>query len=108
MSGMGFSFEERGDTKMAVGEAISNAIRHGAKERPRETVAVRCLISPRMLVVEVCDDGLGFDADAYESPREGELLEGGMGIKFMRQCMDEVTFDFSSGTIARLIKHVCI
>lgn len=104
---MPFTDEEKGDIRLAVGEAISNAIRHGCRDQATATVAVRCVATKRNLVVEISDNGSGFDADAYIAPSiPDDLPESGMGIKFMRQYMDDVSFQFSSGTTIRLIKHV--
>lgn len=105
---MPFSSEERGDIKMAVGEAISNAVKHGCKYDEAATVEMRCLATRDRLVVEISDHGQGFDPDSYTAPSiANELPESGMGINFMRKCMDEVSYRFSQGTTIKLVKLVC-
>lgn len=106
MSGMSFSDEDRCDAKLAVGEAITNAIKHGCEENPSETVTVRCLATNHRLVIEISDNGGGFDiVEVLSSPMNPEEREGGMGIRCMQHCMDEVSFDFDAGTTVRLVKR---
>ncbi|MEN6520891.1 MAG: ATP-binding protein [Armatimonadota bacterium] len=106
-SRMRFTDGELGDIKLAVGEAISNAIRHGCSENPDARVTIRVLATIDKLVIEMTDNGPGFNPDATsDSSMEALLPEGGMGIRFMRHCMDEVSFQFFEGTTIRLIKLV--
>lgn len=104
---MPFCAEERGDVRIAVGEAISNAIRHGCLEKPSERVAIRCVATCAQLVVEISDHGPGFSPDGIEeAPACHGLPEGNMGIACMRNCVDEVSFHFDHGTTIRLVKIV--
>lgn len=103
-----FTDDERADVKLAVGEAITNAIRHGCEEQAGEMVTVRLFATGQKLVIEIFDTGKGFDP-AQTAIRDDEwtLTEGNMGLRFMQQFMDEVSFDFSpGGTTIKLVKHV--
>jgi serine/threonine-protein kinase RsbW len=82
-----FDEETLGDLKLAVTEACSNSVRHGYGGG-EGTVEVSYELQPDRLVVEVEDDGPGFDAD---SPRDaaGDLIEGGLGIAIIRSVADE-------------------
>lgn len=91
---------------LAVGEAASNAVRHGCREDERKKVRVQSATDGHTLVIEISDPGPGFDPDEIPSPEIGELREGGMGIYFMRLTMDEVTYSFEDGTKVRLVKHL--
>jgi anti-anti-sigma factor len=91
---------------LAVGEAASNAVRHGCREDEQKKVRVQSATDGYALVVEISDPGPGFDPDLVPSPEVGELREGGMGIYFMRLTMDEVTYTFDGGTKVRLVKHL--
>jgi serine/threonine-protein kinase RsbW len=91
---------------LAVGEAASNAVRHGCREDERKKVRVQSATDGHTLVIEISDPGPGFDPDRIPSPEPGELREGGMGIYFMRLTMDEVTYSFDEGTKVRLVKHL--
>jgi serine/threonine-protein kinase RsbW len=93
---------------LAVGEAASNAVRHGCREDERKKVRVQSATDGHTLVIEISDPGPGFDPDEIPSPELGELREGGMGIYFMRLTMDEVTYSFDEGTKVRLVKHLAV
>jgi serine/threonine-protein kinase RsbW len=95
--------------RLAVGEAASNAVRHGCGGNEDLKVKVECSTDGHTLVVEISDPGPGFDPDAVPVPRAGELQEGGMGIHFMRLTMDEVTYHFNgNGTKVRLVKSLSL
>jgi serine/threonine-protein kinase RsbW len=85
------SEEALGDLKLAVTEACTNSVRHGYAGR-EGTVDIVYELQPDRLVVEVADDGPGFDA-AGDRPSEENLAEGGLGIAIIRAVSDE----FESG-----------
>lgn len=93
------------DILIAVSEAATNALKHGSPGDERDEIAVRCHAEADRLVIDVMDQGRGFDPLAVPVPVAEQLREGGMGIFFMRTLMDEVSFDCSSGgTTVRLVK----
>jgi serine/threonine-protein kinase RsbW len=63
---------------------------------------------PPALVVEVLDEGEGFDLAAVASPLEPEnvLKSSGRGIFFMRSFMDDVSISRrpEGGTVVRMVK----
>jgi serine/threonine-protein kinase RsbW len=79
--------ETLGDLKLAVTEACSNSVRHGYGNGGNGTVEVSYELHPDRLVVEVEDDGPGFDPNT-QAPRNG-LAEGGLGIAIIRSLADE-------------------
>jgi len=79
--------EALGDMKLAVTEACTNSVRHGYNEG-EGTVEVVYELQPDRLVVEVADDGPGFDA-AGDRPAGNGLAEGGLGIAIIRAVSDE-------------------
>jgi serine/threonine-protein kinase RsbW len=82
-----FDEETLGDLKLAVTEACSNSVRHGYSNGGG-TVEIVYELQPDRLVVEVVDDGPGFDPEL--APRSGEeLSEGGLGIAIIRAVADE-------------------
>ena len=82
---------------VAVRESVINAIKHGNKEDRAKNVTVEFLLTPRErpqeFVVEVLDEGAGFDPDHVANPLEAEnvLKSSGRGIFFMKSFMDDVT-----------------
>jgi len=93
------------DIKVALGEALANAVRHGAPADGEGTVAVRALAYEDRIVLEVADAGAGFDGEHVSSA--DVYAPGGRGIMFMRALMDRVEFESSpaGGTLVRLVKH---
>lgn len=81
------SEEALGDLKLAVTEACTNSVRHGYAGRDG-TVDIVYELQPDRLVVEVADDGPGFDP-AGDRPSEENLAEGGLGIAIIRAVSDE-------------------
>jgi anti-sigma regulatory factor (Ser/Thr protein kinase) len=82
------------DLKLAVTEACTNSVQHaypeGTARDPRLTVRVS--LEPGLLVVDVTDEGVGFDSDrASLVIHEGEERERGMGLPIIRAVTD--TFD---------------
>jgi serine/threonine-protein kinase RsbW len=78
------------DLKLALTEAASNSVRHayvGADHAGLVEISYELL--PDRLVIEVTDDGEGFDPAAADGPPE-ELSEGGLGIAIIRAIADEV------------------
>ena len=81
------SEEALGDMKLAVTEACTNSVRHGYNDG-EGTVEVVYELRPDRLVVEVADDGPGFDAAGDRRLGDG-LAEGGLGIAIIQAVSDE-------------------
>ncbi len=92
---MGFGQLDVDDIKLAVGEAISNAIRHGSI--CDETIEVKCENRDGTLTVSLKYPSSAFDPQAVPAPTYASAPEGGMGIHFMRLVMDNVAYDFQDG-----------
>ena len=105
-SQLDFTYDIVKDLELAVGEACANAVEHVADETADEII-VRFLIDPNQLMIEVIDQGQGFDPEAAEPGAQGEWDEGGLGLMVIRELMDEleVTCDSDSGTCVRMVKH---
>jgi serine/threonine-protein kinase RsbW len=102
-----FDEDARSQVSMSVIEAGTNAIQHGHKRDPSKPVDIEYRMRPDQLEILVHDSGKGFDVGAINgditSP-EHLMDSRGRGIFIMKSCMDEVQFDFSSGTLVRLVK----
>jgi anti-anti-sigma factor len=94
------------DLKVAVGEALANAVRHGSPSGASDEVDVTVAAYDDRVVVSVRDKGAGFDG----APAAGDdvYASGGRGIMFMRALMDRVEFSVSDtgGTEVRLTKRL--
>jgi serine/threonine-protein kinase RsbW len=73
--------------RLALEEALVNAIEHGHRHDPSKRVAIRYRISPTHTLVEVKDEGPGFDPSAVPDPTDPENLErpSGRGLLLMRR-----------------------
>jgi len=80
------SDETLNDLKLAVTEACTNSVRHAYRENGG-TVDIVYELHDDRLVVEVSDDGSGFDPAAVAGA--DELSEGGLGIAIIRALTDE-------------------
>jgi serine/threonine-protein kinase RsbW len=77
------------DLKLALTEACSNSVRHAYDEGRLGVVQIRYELSPDRFVIEVDDEGSGFDPQTIERAQE-ELDEGGLGIAIIRALTDEL------------------
>jgi serine/threonine-protein kinase RsbW len=83
-----FADDTLADLKLALTEACSNSVRH-AYGGGHGHVDISFELREDRLIVEVADDGSGFEpAAAREAP--DELVEGGLGIAIIRSIADEV------------------
>lgn len=97
----GFDEEVRYAVKLAMSEAVTNAIQHGSTS-PHDEVRILAIEESGALVFEVTDTGRFRPRVA----RRGELPESGRGLEFMRRLMDEVDLRQTSyGTLLRFVKR---
>ena len=103
---MPFSEDQIGEIRLAVGEAMTNAVRHGGSGKSG-VITVRCIGTGDRLIVQISDDGPGFCPPEPDSIcPSGVPTEGGMGLMCMRQMADEVSFDFTNGTSVTIVKYI--
>ena len=91
---------------VALTEALSNAILRGNRGMRDKHVRVRAVVSDNALVLEVADEGAGFDLDActIDPTRPGNLeREDGRGLFLMRSLMDRVErYEADARNVVRL------
>jgi serine/threonine-protein kinase RsbW len=81
--------------RLALEEAIVNAIKHGNRMDPSKSVRILCEIDRDRVYVEVEDQGPGFNPAEIPDPTSEENLEkpGGRGIMLMRAFMTRVEYN---------------
>ncbi len=94
------------DVMIAVGEAITNAVRHGRSGADDSSFTVSCIANPERISVSVSDSGPGFRMEDIPTFEDALFREHGRGIYCMNALMDEVSFSFEGGTSVRLVKRV--
>jgi anti-sigma regulatory factor (Ser/Thr protein kinase) len=89
------------DVKVAMSEAVTNAIQHGSSS-PKDPIRIAIMAEGPALVFEVLDTG----RFRPRVMRRGELSESGRGLEFMRVLMDEVDLrPGDGGTLMRFAKR---
>ena len=93
---MGCAAGKEDQIRLALNEALANAVVHGCQKDPTKTIqcCVACDEARGMLIV-VRDPGPGFDPASIPSPIVGENLFAthGRGVFFINQMVDEVRFE---------------
>ena len=95
--------------ELAVREAVANAIIHGNGEDKDKRVTVKVRCDEDELLVEIADEGSGFDPDKLPDPSKPEnlLRPNGRGIFYMKKCMDSIDYDFQpTGTVVTMRKQL--
>jgi serine/threonine-protein kinase RsbW len=90
---------------VALSEALSNAMLRGNGDDSAKRVRVRACIDAVQLVLEVTDEGGGFDLDGYTADPttpENVAREDGRGLYLMRRLMDRVERFTDGGNVVRL------
>jgi serine/threonine-protein kinase RsbW len=93
---------------VALTEALSNAILYGNAQDSSKSVTLRATLNERDLVMEVVDEGMGFDMDACTiDPTSPDHIdrEDGRGLYLMRTLMDRVERFTDGGNVVRLTLH---
>jgi serine/threonine-protein kinase RsbW len=86
MAAVGYPEEDRFGLRLALEEALVNAIHHGNQGDPARRVRVRFEVGPDRVLAEVEDEGEGFDPARVPDPRSprGRGRSGGRGLFLMR------------------------
>lgn len=91
--------------RLAVEEALTNAVKHGNQMDPGKSVLVRYEVDAERFFIRITDEGPGFDPCDIPDPTAIENLERecGRGLFLIRHYMSEVEFEDDGRTI-RLVK----
>jgi serine/threonine-protein kinase RsbW len=96
---------QRLNIQYAVLEAATNAIVHGSPEGARNHVRIVFELTPQHLIVDISDQGPGFDPGSLPPCAEDSLSERGLGLRLMHGAMDRVEFfRDDGGLLVRLTK----
>lgn len=101
--------EVLGDLKLALTEACTNSVRHAYADGDG-MVEITYELHDDKLVVEVADEGEGFEPPATPSDAlaDDELSEGGLGIAIIEALADEfeIRERDQGGSSLRFVKHL--
>ncbi len=93
--------------KLALEEALTNAMRHGNRLDPDLFVDVCVELEGKKLVMKVKDEGGGFDFSKIPDPTHQDNKEkpNGRGVFLIKQLMNDVEF-FDGGSGIKMIKFL--
>ncbi|WP_068676120.1 anti-sigma B factor RsbW [Oceanobacillus sp. Castelsardo] len=108
---VGFSYEEIEDIKIAVSEAITNAINHGYEKEGKGEITIGFGVYEDHLEIMVADKGESFRLNEvknkigpYQKSESVEnLREGGFGLFLIEALMDKVQINNSHGGVIVLM-----
>lgn len=102
----GFSSKEMFGVRLALEEALINAIKHGHCYDASKSVQFRYQLSPTCVLVEIQDEGPGFRPQEVPDPLAAENWErpSGRGLLLMRSYMTWVRYN-DQGTCVTLCKQ---
>jgi len=91
--------------KLALEEALVNAIKHGNQMDPDKQVFIVYKITPERFDIRITDQGAGFNPDDVPDPTAIENIERpcGRGLLLMRGFMTEVEYH-GKGNIVSMCK----
>jgi anti-anti-sigma factor len=92
------------DIKVAVGEALANAVRHGSPRGSQDQILASVTAYSDRVSISIMDSGCGFDGAPESS--DDVYAPSGRGVMFMRALMDSVQFARcpGGGTMVTLVK----
>jgi len=92
--------------KLALEEALTNAIKHGNRNDTSKHIVIRYYVDPQRAVIMVRDEGNGFCPATVPDPTAEENLErpNGRGLMLMQCYMTKVRFN-EAGNEVWLLKE---
>ncbi|MGV3129604.1 anti-sigma B factor RsbW [Staphylococcus simulans] len=111
----GASYDDIEDAKIAVSEAVTNAVKHAYKSEDTDTSIYLCFeIYEDKIRVVISDQGQSFDYEEKKKElgpyKQNEnidfLREGGLGLFLIESLMDEVKVNKDNGVTISMIKYI--
>lgn len=95
--------------RLALDEALSNAVHHGNQDDPARLIEVQYFFDEKAATFTVCDQGPGFDPDKVPDPTLDENLEcpHGRGVMLMKAYMTQVFFNGKGNCVTLVKERTC-
>ena len=96
-----FSKRDCFSVRLALEEALANAVKHGNHRDESKQLEVRCQASSEHVEIEICDEGEGFTHKQVPSPTDAEGLfnANGRGLALMERFMDRIEFRSNGSSV---------
>ncbi len=97
----------RFNLRVALAEALANAILYGNRGDRAKRVGVRVLFGRHAVEMEVSDEGCGFDCSVVPDPTLpfARLRPRGRGLFLIRHLVDEVRFNDTGNAICMTLRR---
>jgi serine/threonine-protein kinase RsbW len=96
VSGRALDEESVDELELAANEAASNIIRHAHRDRAGERLKIEADGYPNHVAVRFWYGGDSFDPSRVRPPAFDGSREGGFGVYFIAQCVDEIRYSQDS------------
>ncbi len=105
----GFDEDSLFAIRLALDEALCNAVRHGNCNDPTKHVIVEYSIAGDRLKVSITDEGCGFIPERLPDPTADENLErpNGRGVMLMKAYMTDVSFNDQGNRVTMVKVRGC-
>ncbi|KGX87826.1 MULTISPECIES: anti-sigma B factor RsbW [Pontibacillus] len=111
---MGFAYDDIEDLKVAISEAITNAVKHAYNETGEGEITIGFGVYENRIEVMVADHGGSFDLKKVkedigpyqEEDSVEDLREGGFGLFLIDALMDKVEINNKYGVIVLMTKYL--
>ena len=99
--------KRRFNLRVAIAEALANAIVSGNQEDRSKTVQVEAELGAELVRVEITDQGSGFNPAQVSAPLGPEELEqaSGRGLFLIRNLVDDVRFNELGNSICMTLRR---
>ena len=104
---LGYTSQSQFGIKVALEEALINAIKHGNREHPKKKVRIAVKATPKQLEVVIEDEGPGFNRKSVPDPTLKENLEKctGRGILLIEAYMTSVKWSHGGRRLKMIKKN---
>jgi serine/threonine-protein kinase RsbW len=101
MRWLGYSYRDVFAVHLALHEAVVNGFRHGNRSDPHKHVRIDFLVTSQEVLIEVHDEGTGFDHANVPNPLAEEKPDrpGGRGVFLMRMYTSWMSFNESGNRV---------
>jgi serine/threonine-protein kinase RsbW len=102
----GFNHERlRLNLRVGLTEALANAMLYGNCRDPRKRVRIEAQVSEGACIIQVTDEGRGFNPDTVLDPTlpRNRMRSGGRGIFLIKKLMDRVEFNERGNSITMVL-----
>lgn len=114
LSRAGATYDDIEDSKIAVSEAVTNAVKHAYSEDQTGDISVGFAVFNDKVEIIVADNGQSFDYEQIktelgpynEDDNINYLREGGLGLFLIETLMDKVTFKKEPGVTISMTKYI--